>query len=762
MLHRLIILHFTLLVGLLLWVQTTTALPPAPLKQEIGTAIAQAIEAKQFPGAVVLVQHQGKLLHYQAYGQRAVVPQPETMTTDTVFDMASMTKPIVTATCIMKLLEMGKLKLSDQVSQHLPEFGRNGKETITIEHLLLHISGLIADNTQDDYEHGRTHAYAKIDALKLVVPPDTRFIYSDVGYIVLGRIIEKLTGEPLDVIADRWIFEPLGMKDSGYRREGRGTQPLSRFAPTEYDRGKMLRGEVHDSRGHGLACVAGHAGLFCSTEDVLRLANMLLNHGMHKGKAILKPETVRLMTKPQFIPGGSMRTFGWDIDTYYSGPRGDRFPVGLSFGHTGFTGTSLWVDPTSQTIIIILTSRLHPDGKGNALPIRRKIANIVARHLTVQPARSAVRVGIDLLRLENFKSLEGRSVALVTNQTGIARDGLSTIDILHQAPNVKLVALFSPEHGIRGKLDEKVGDSKDERTGLPIYSLYGDHRKPTREQLQGVDILVYDMQDIGCRFYTYISTLGLVLEAAAENKIKVLVLDRPNPLGGETVQGPMLDVGKESFVGWHRLPIRHGMTVGELASLFNKERNIQADLAVMKMKDWHRGMEFDKTGLLWVNPSPNMRSLQAALLYPGVGLLETTNLSVGRGTDRPFEIIGAPWIDAVHWSQELRLAKCPGVQFVPLYFTPTSSLYANKRCQGVSIIIDDWTKVDPLRLGYTLAVSLKRAYPKDWQTDRFNTLLLNEETREAMEKGASVEELLTLSKKNLEAFLEVRKKYLLY
>jgi len=350
----------------------------------------------------------------------------------------------------------------------------------------------------------------------------------------------------------------------------------------------------------------------------------------------------------------------------------------------------------------------------------------------------------------------------VTNHTGVARDGISTIDILHQAAKVKLAALFSPEHGIRGAVDEKVSDSKDEKTGLPIYSLYGESRKPTKEQLKDIDVLVYDIQDIGTRFYTYISTLGLMMEAAAENKIKVMVLDRPNPIGGIAVQGPMLDPGKESFIAWHRLPVRHGMTVGELAQLFNTERKIGADLTVVKMVDWRREDEFDKTGLVWINPSPNMRTLQAALLYPGVGLLETTNLSVGRGTDRPFELIGAPWIDAVRWAQELNLEKAAGVRFVPMRFTPVSSVFARVSCQGISIVIEDWSKLDPVRVGFSLAVTLKRLYPRHWQTKRLNQLLLNEETFQAIEKGAGVEELLSLSKKNLEEFLEVRKRYLLY
>ncbi|MFO0813650.1 MAG: DUF1343 domain-containing protein [Gemmatales bacterium] len=734
------------------------ALTTPALASELQAAVHQAIQAKQIPGAVILVLHQGQVLHHAAYGHRALVPQAEPMTTDTLFDMASMTKPIATVTCIMKLYEQGKLQLTDKASQHLPSFQGHGKEAITIAQLLLHVGGLIADNAQEDFEHGYEEALRRIDALKLQASPGTRFIYSDIGYIVLGRIVEKLTGKPLDQVAQEWVFTPLGMKDTGFHRLPGTPRLLARIAPTEVDNGQMLRGIVHDPRGQRLNGVAGHAGLFTTSSDMQRFLTMLLN----QGAPILKPETICLFTQAHHLPGGNLRTYGWDVDTFYSAPRGDAFPVGLSFGHTGFTGTSAWIDPTSETAVLILTSRLHPDGKGNAVPLRRTVADIVGKHLNRKPARSAVRVGIDVLRQGYFKAIETKRIGLVTNHTGVARDGMSTIDILHQASNIKLVALFSPEHGIRGQIDEKVKDSIDARTGLPVYSLYGEHRKPTAEQLHGIDILVYDVQDIGCRFYTYISTLGLVLEAAAAQNIPVVVLDRPNPVNGITVQGPMLDAGRESFIAWHRLPVRHGMTVGELAQLFNAERKIGARLTVIPMKDWRRSDDYSQTGLAWVNPSPNMRSLYAAWLYPGVGLLEMTNLSVGRGTDRPFETIGAPWIDSTLWASHLALEKVPGVRFMPTRFTSTSSMYAGKECQGVSMVMEDVSKVNPIQVGLALGVTLKRLYPRDWQTRNMNTLLLCEEVTKGIEQGKPVAELLKLCEKNLESFLEVRKKYLLY
>jgi len=361
-------------------------------KQEVADLVQKAIAAKKIPGAVVLVAQQGKILLHEAYGQRALIPQPEKMSLDTIFDMASLTKSMVTAICIMKLVEDGKLKVTDKVSWYLPQFGQNGKEDITIEQLLLHTAGLIPDNAQDDYEHGIEKAYARIDALKLKAPPGTRFIYTDVGYIVLGRVVEKITGQPLDVIAQRWIIEPLQMQDTGYRRISNQTlPPTTLIAPTEKEGDIILRGIVHDPRARQLDGVAGHAGLFSTSSDVLKFAQMLLQLGSYEGKTILKPETVKLMALARQVPGGGMRAYGWDVDTGYSSPRGDRFPVGLSFGHTGYTGTSLWIDPTSQSCVIILTNRAHPDDKGDVTPLRRAIGSLVARRLPVQPARSPVR-----------------------------------------------------------------------------------------------------------------------------------------------------------------------------------------------------------------------------------------------------------------------------------------------------------------------------------------------------------------------------------
>jgi uncharacterized protein YbbC (DUF1343 family) len=373
-----------------------------------------------------------------------------------------------------------------------------------------------------------------------------------------------------------------------------------------------------------------------------------------------------------------------------------------------------------------------------------------------------VSTGIDVLVREGFARLKGRRLGLVTNHTGQDRSARATIDLLHKAEGVTLVALFSPEHGIRGLLDEKVGDSTDEKTGKPIYSLYGKRRRPTAETLEGIDTLVYDIQDIGCRFYTYSTTLGYALEAAAEHKLKVIVLDRPNPIGGVAVEGPVLDTGKEAFVAYHSLPIRHGLTVGELARLFNSERKIGADLEVVAMEGWRRALFFERTGLTWVNPSPNMRCLAAALLYPGIGILETTNLSVGRGTERPFEWIGAPWLDGARLAAALAQEKLPGVRFVPVHVTPSSSVHQGKRCGGVHIFVDDWARFRPVHTGLAIAATLRRLYPDDWKTERLNVLLGHEATWQGLKSGAPWRQLEATWQADHDRFMARRQACLLY
>jgi uncharacterized protein YbbC (DUF1343 family) len=328
---------------------------------------------------------------------------------------------------------------------------------------------------------------------------------------------------------------------------------------------------------------------------------------------------------------------------------------------------------------------------------------------------------------------------------------------------VHLKALFSPEHGLEGRLDiPKIGDQQDATTGLKVFSLYGETRTPTKESLQEVDTLVFDIQDIGCRFYTYLSTMGNAMQAAADHGVRFVVLDRVNPVGGVSVAGPVLDDGDQSFVGYHTIPVRHGMTAGELARMFRSEKNINVDLQVIRVEGWRREQLYDETGLTWTNPSPNMRTLNQALLYPGVGLVEMTNVSVGRGTDTPFEIVGAPWIKERRLAEHLNAAGLPGIRFVPVRFTPLAAKFPNEICGGVQLIITDRQSVDPLATGIQLMCSLQALHAADWQTKNLNRLLSSAKVRDAVLAGRDRVEIQRLWTEELAQFEQRRQQFLVY
>ncbi len=385
------------------------------------------------------------------------------------------------------------------------------------------------------------------------------------------------------------------------------------------------------------------------------------------------------------------------------------------------------------------------------------------RSASVQAIDDAkVLTGIDVLERDGFKQLAGLRIGLVTNHTGRDREGRQTIDVLRQAPGVRLMALFAPEHGIRGVADEKISDSRDEQTGLPIYSLYGETRRPRPEQLKDLDAIVYDIQDVGTRFYTYISTLGYVMEEAAKARLPVFVLDRPNPIGGTDVEGPVADADRPSFTAYHPIPVRHGMTIGELGRLFNEQRSIKCDLRVIEMEGWRRATWFDATNLTWINPSPNMRSLTEATLYPGIGLLETTNVSVGRGTNTPFELVGAPWIKGPELAAYLNNRRLAGVRFVPVRFTPQTSVFKTVECSGLNIIVTDRSQFHPLLAGLEIAVALRRLYPQDWKVDDYLRLLVNADTLERVKRGEAPEEIVRSWSAGLAEFRRARARVLLY
>ena len=746
---RLVVLLLTMLASVVSVAKANAA--KAGWTDKVDAAIEEAITQQQIPGAVVWVGRGDQMLYRKAYGYRAVKPELLPMQLETVFDLASLTKGIATATSIMILVEDGKLRLSDKVSQHLPEFAQDGKDQITLRHLLTHTSGLNPSLDLRGDWLGADEAVRRAVAELPRSAPGERFVYSDIGYIVLGEIVARVSGQPLPTFVQQRILNPLRMTSAGFTpAEARRaliapTQFCTAYGwPCDGPNQFLLQGVVHDPTARRMAGVAGHAGLFASAEDLSRYARMLLRGGELDGRRVLSPSSVVRMTSTSTPPAMTVqRGLGWDIDSNYSANRGDLYPIG-SFGHTGFTGTSIWIDPVSQTYVVLLTNRVHPDGKGDATPVRSKVATIVAaefsKTIPIEQLRAQryaspefpsapkarpigigdVRQGIDVLRAGGYADLRGKRVGLLTNQTGRARDGVTTIDLLARADGVTLAALFSPEHGIRGELDDKVPSSRDAKTGLVIHSLYGETRRPTDAMLANLDVIVIDLQDVGARFYTYATSMAYMLEAAAAHKLPVIVLDRINPIDGYSIEGPSLNPSELSFTAYQPMPIRHGLTIGELARYFN--HRIEASLTVVPVQGWDRRSWFDEAGLTWINPSPNLRNLVSATLYPGVATIEGANVSVGRGTDTPFQLVGAPWIDAAQLARELNARNIPGLRVYPSSFTPQSSKFAGELCHGIFLIVTDRSALKSVRLGAELAHALHRLHPQEFELDRIAAL----------------------------------------
>ncbi len=814
-------LHFALCTALLaqslpVALPQTVGMSPTKLNQ-IDGLVEKAITDKKTPGAVVLVGHKGKIVYRKAFGNRSLVPTVEKMTVDTIFDVASLTKVVATTTSIMKLVEDGKIRLGDTIGDFIPEVEDADVKKVTVQQLLTHTGGFRPDFDLREKWTGRAGMLDALKREKLRNPAGTKFVYSDIGFIVLGEIIQRVSGT---MSIQSFLRNDLEMNHTAFLQNIKENPIENRInfsliAPTENIKGQnsylggmfegdektanqILRGQVHDPTAFRMGGVAGHAGLFSTADDLARFCQMLLNGGTLDGKRILSANTIARMTAPYVVSEkGDTRGLGWDMNTSFSSNRGELFPLG-SFGHTGFTGTSIWIDRVSQTFVIFLSNRVHPDGKGDVSDVRAKVSTVAASAIEDTPiekfreaeniywsqvapqiekfksqqsavgSRQSVKNavvlnGIDVLEKNNFKDLENKRIGLVTNHTGRNLNGKPTIDILFEAKNVKVVSLFAPEHGIRGELDEEgIKDSKDEKTGLPIYSLYKDDRRPKPEQLQNLDAIVYDIQDVGTRFYTYTATLKNILEEAAKAKIPVYILDRPNPINGETVEGALADEDKLSFIAAHTIPVRYGLTIGELGLLMNDERRIGAEVKVIKMENWTRSMWFDETNQTWINPSPNMRSLTEATLYPGIGLLETTNLSVGRGTDTPFEIVGAPWLDGRKLAAYLNEKNLKGVRFVPVRFTPKTSVFKDEECGGINILITDRNEFQSVKTGVEIAVALRKIYPQEWQIEKYKRLLVNQNTLDKMTGGMPSESLLQMWQNDLNEFSKRRARYLLY
>jgi uncharacterized protein YbbC (DUF1343 family)/CubicO group peptidase (beta-lactamase class C family) len=749
----------------------------------IAPIVETQIRDGRIPGAVVLVGHRGKVVYRQAFGSRALEPTAEAMTVDTIFDLASLTKAVATTTAVLQLAERRRLNLDAPVSRYWRGFSAHRKGAITIRQLLAHTSGLRADFEGKQTWTGAEAAARRVAGETPVAPPGSRMIYSDLNFLVLGELVRRVSGQPLDAYCRRRIFEPLAMDSTRF------LPPESwqaRIAPAERADAGLPRGIVHDPTARRMGGVAGHAGLFSTADDLATFAQALLDGGVGHSHRILRRETVAQLMLPQPPAAGpDLRGLGWRAEPPLVANR-DELPPAGAIVHFGYTGTALWVDPVTETYLIVLTNRLHARA-GDADPLRRQIAGLVgaalgplpfAQLVTGRPqlARYAslrsdqrrrqqqhrIATGIDVLAADGYSPLRGARIGLITNQTGVGADGRRSIDLLRGAPGVTLAALFSPEHGPAGSVDAAVPSGVDAASGLPVHSLYGNTRRPTPAMLEGLDALVFDIQDAGTRFYTYAATMAYAMEAAAAKGIPFYVLDRPNPIGGAIVQGPMLDADRTSFTAYLPMPVRHGMTIGELARMFNEEKPIGARLTVIPMAGYGREAWFDQTGLPWINPSPNLRSLAAASLYPGVGLIEGANVSVGRGTPTPFQVVGAPWADAATLAAHLNERHIPGVYFLPTHFVPDAGPFRNQACHGVRIVLADRLILDAPALGIELAGALYRLFPDRFRLDLTLGAIGSRQVVEAIHDGTDPRDIAAAWQAPLAVFEKTRARYLIY
>ena len=865
---------------------------------EVSTLLNDAVAAHRPPGAVVLIGHGGHVVFEQAYGDRKLANEPgldgepsaaEPMTEDTIFDMASLSKCLSTATAVMQLYEQGKLQFDDPVEKYLPAFNAEHdpeRAKVTIRMLLTHTSGEAPDvNLKDawglaapDFAEGVHRALTT----PLMSAPGEVFRYSDINFILLGYLVQVLSGEPLDVYAQEHIFKPLGMTETRYlplakacgphrvygaaigwapAPKGRmrfacpkgdwSTSLLPRIAPeahddeakadptTNPDFDRLLRGTVHDPTTRRMGGVAGHAGVFSTAHDVSLFAQALLDRlAGRPSKFPLKQSTLELMTTPEqpghaagqlaaanaaeheeiaagdkpaapglaphypAVKGQDLRGYGWDIDTAFSKPRGVVFPIG-SFGHTGFTGTALWMDPGSDTYVILLANAIHPRGNPPISNLRGEVATAAARALglyasaastaAIDSTTTSTRTGIDVLEGEHFAPFvetarhvdHPLAVGILTNQTGLDRAGRRTVDVLAVGlPKVvhgaKLAAIFSPEHGIFGKQDSTHIEAEvDPTTGLHVTSLYGPtdaDKRPSHEALKDLDAVVIDLQDAGVRFYTYDTVTAYFLEAAAREKteyhhdLKIVVLDRPDLIGGEQVQGPVSDaeltMGAGAYIDYMPLPVRTGMTLGELARYVVGVKHLNVDLTVVPMERWSRSEYFDETGFPWTNPSPNLRTMTAAELYPGLGFLDFSGVSVGRGTNTPFQLFGASWMHAAEVTDALNARHIPGVQFsaTTASVTETANHYPfhGQTIDAVRIAVTDRRALNSPEMGVEILSVLHRMYPGQFAVEKTLRLIGSRSTLEAIERGDDPRAIAEAWLPQLSTYKDARKPFLLY
>ena len=654
--------------------------------------LAEAVRQSGAPGAVASVGRNGRAVWTGTFGLRQRVPVQEPVDLETRYDLASLTKVVATTTAVMLLAESGRLDLEAPVSDWIP---LKGLDRFTLRHCLTHTTGLPAYRDLKNEVKSPVSMLEQITALQPEAPAGTRREYSDFGFILLGLVVEQAAGDRLDYFCAEHIFEPLGMGNTGFRPDPEARKTC---APTEQDRwrGRLVRGEVHDENAWAMGGVAGHAGLFSTVGDLTHFCEALL------GGRLLKPETLQTMIRPQwdFYPWQGL---GWWLDPPMDWVNGFLLSR-RAFGHTGWTGTSLWLDPETGGFVILLSNSCHPDRNRRDNRTLRKIFHLGAG-LYLAPDRTNAIPALDLLQRDQFAVLrKRRGIAVLTN-TAAVNAWERPLTNLFEEFRVPVKIWFSPEHGLKRQAEAGEFVKSDRIAGVPVISLYGKQQRPTVEQLREIDLFVVDLPDVGTRYYTYPHTLLECLTACAAAGVPVMVLDRPNPLGGEILEGPVAEP-PFSPVCWGPAPVRHGMTLGETAEWFRTWKKLRPlKLEIRPCGNWRRELMFPACGMPWQAPSPNLPRPESALAYTGACLLEGTSLNEGRGTENPFLQFGAPWLDPERVLEMLDVAVMSGFSAQPVTYIPRSlpgrsvrPAWMDTACRGVLLDVTDWKAARPFRL----------------------------------------------------------------
>ena len=700
-------------------------------------ALADAVKESRGPGAVAYVGDRERVLFHEASGRRQSVGASRPAEKDTVYDLASLTKVVATTTAIMLLRDDGLLDLDQPVSEILPipAFG-----AFTIRHCLTHTAGLTAGLP---YYRDCVSLNEMLQRYAERTPewePGTRRRYSDVGFMILGMAAQLAARDSLDAFCAKRIFGPLGMARTGFRPPAEWAGKCAATEQCKW-RGRMIAGSVHDENAAAVGGVAGHAGLFSTADDLARFCRGLLT-----GK-ILPKGTLDEMTRPGQSPVYAWQGLGWQLDPWACGVNG-FLPARAAMGHSGWTGTSLWLDRDTGVFAILLGNTCHPsrDARNNRA-FRRTFHAAVGE--TIYPRQSNTHTGLDRLMWEGFDSVRGKRVAVLTNHASIDQLGRHVLDVLALEPSVRMCIVYGPEHGLRGTAEagEHVASEREE---APIVSLYGKRKYPSSEELAGIDLFIVDLQDVGSRYYTYTATMRDCLRACAKARKRVLVLDRPNPLGGTILEGPIA-ANTSSAVCCAPIPIRHGMTMGELARFFQRTelRGAKLDLEISTLDAWPRHRLFGECQLPWAPPSPNMPSAETALLYVGACLFEGTNLNEGRGTDMPFHVAGAPWLDAQSVAGAIAPEERAGCSLEVLEYTPRSipgkasnPRYCGEVCRGIRFTVREPRLVRSFTLAVALLGAMHRLHPDcfEW-SDSFDVLAGSSGLRKAIARGGPALEI---------------------